>query len=96
MEFLELGKLEKKAADAEPTGLIPGLADQVDVPTLDLSKLSKKEHAQLKSDQRHWERRMETINAELASEPQRIADSYRVVTHRLEPAGLVYLRPISG
>lgn len=92
----ELGKLEKKAAAAEPTGLIPGLADQVDVPALDLSKLSKKEHAQLRSDQRHWERRLETIEAELSIEPQRIMDSYRVVTHRLEPAGLVYLWPISG
>ena len=92
----ELGKLEKKAAAAEPTGLIPGLADQVDVPALDLSKLSKKEHAQLRSDQRHWERRLETIEAELGSEPQRIVESYRVVTHRLEPAGLVYLWPISG
>ena len=92
----ELGKLERKAAAAEPTGLIPGLADQVDVPALDLSKLSKKEHAQLRSDQRHWERRLETIEAELGSEPQRIVNSYRVVTHRLEPAGLIYVWPISG
>ena len=97
MNFIsDLGKLEKKAANAEPTGLIPGLVDLVDVPALDLSKLSKKEHTQLRADQRHWERRMETIEAELGSEPQRIVDSYRVVIHRLEPAGLVYLWPISG
>ena len=29
-------------------------------------------------------------------EPQRIQASYAVVTHRLEPAGLVYLWPVSG
>ena len=51
---------------------------------------------QLAADQRHWARRLETIEAELNSEPERIVDSYRVVTHRLEPAGLVYLWPISG
>ena len=48
------------------------------------------------SDQKHWQRRMETIEAELSSEPKRIEASYRVVTHRLEPAGLVYLWPIRG
>ena len=32
----------------------------------------------------------------LCSEPKRIEASYKVVTHRLEPAGLVYLWPISG
>ena len=92
----ELAKLDKKAAAAGPTGLIPGLEEQVNVPELDLAKLSIKERRQLSADQRHWERRLETIEAELSSEPQRIVDSYRVVTHRLEPAGLVYLWPISG
>ncbi|TGG80866.1 MAG: hypothetical protein ERJ69_05890 [Aphanocapsa feldmannii 288cV] len=66
------------------------------MPALDLAKLSSQERRQLSADQRHWERRLETIESELSSEPQRITDSYRVVTHRLEPAGLVYLWPISG
>ena len=92
----ELAKLDKKAAEAGPTGLIPGLEEQINVPELDLGKLSSKERRQLSADQQHWERRLETIEAELSSEPQRIVDSYRVVTHRLEPAGLVYLWPISG
>ncbi|TGG96683.1 MAG: helicase [Aphanocapsa feldmannii 277cV] len=92
----ELAKLDKKAAEAGPIGLIPGLEEQVDVPALDLAKLSSQERRQLSADQRHWERRLETIESELSSEPQRITDSYRVVTHRLEPAGLVYLWPISG
>jgi hypothetical protein len=92
----ELAKLDRQAADAEPTALIPGLEEQINVPALDLAKLSSQERKQLSADQRHWARRLETIEAELSSEPQRIVDSYRVVTHRLEPAGLVYLWPISG
>lgn len=85
-----------QAAAAEPTGLIPGLEEQINVPALDLEKLSSQERKQLAADQRHWARRLETIEAELSSEPARIVDSYRVVTHRLEPGGLVYLWPISG
>jgi SNF2 family DNA or RNA helicase len=92
----ELAKLDRQAAAAEPTALIPGLEEQIDVPALDLAKLSSQERKQLAADQRHWTRRLETIEAELGSEPKRIQESYRVVTHRLEPAGLVYLWPISG
>jgi len=54
------------------------------------------ERKQLAADQKHWQRRLETIETELATEPKRIQESYRVITHRLEPAGLVYLWPISG
>jgi SNF2 family DNA or RNA helicase len=92
----ELAKLDRQAADADPTALIPGLEEQINVPALDLAKLSSQERRQLAADQRHWARRLETIEAELTSEPKRIQESYRVVTHRLEPAGLVYLWPISG
>ena len=92
----ELARLERKAADADPTGLIPGLAAQIAIPALDLEKLSSQERRQLAADQKHWQRRLETIEAELSSEPKRIQASYEVVTHRLEPAGLVYLWPISG
>jgi len=92
----ELAKLDKQAAKAEPSAVIPGLEEQINVPALDLEKLSSQERKQLAADQRHWARRLETIEAELSSEPARIVDSYRVVTHRLEPAGLVYLWPISG
>jgi hypothetical protein len=58
--------------------------------------MSEREWRQLASDQKHWQRRLETIDTELSSEPKRIEVSYKVVTHRLEPAGLVYLWPISG
>ena len=92
----DLAKLDRRVAGADPTGLIPGLDDQLDVPALDLQKLSNQERKQLAADQKHWQRRLEAIETELASEPKRIQDSYRVITHRLEPAGLVYLWPISG
>ncbi|MFN7895509.1 MAG: DISARM system SNF2-like helicase DrmD [Cyanobacteriota bacterium] len=92
----DLAKLDRQAAAAEPTALIPGLEEQLDVPALDLQKLSTQERKQLAADQKHWQRRLETIEAELNSEPKRIQESYRVITHRLEPAGLVYLWPISG
>jgi hypothetical protein len=91
----DLAKLDRQAA-AEPTALIPGLEEQLDVPALDLQKLTTQERKQLAADQKHWQRRLETIEAELSSEPKRIQESYRVITHRLEPAGLVYLWPISG
>jgi hypothetical protein len=92
----DLAKLDRQAAAADPTALIPGLEEQLDVPALDLQKLSSQECKQLSADQKHWQRRLETIETELSSEAKRIQDSYRVITHRLEPAGLVYLWPISG
>jgi SNF2 family DNA or RNA helicase len=92
----DLAKLDRQAAAADPTALIPGLEEQLDVPALDLQKLTTLERKQLAADQKHWQRRLETIETELATEPKRIQESYRVITHRLEPAGLVYLWPISG
>jgi superfamily II DNA or RNA helicase len=92
----ELAKLDKQAASADPMALIPGLEEQINLPALDLAKLSNQERRQLAADQKHWQRRLDTIEAELGSQPRRIQASYEVVTHRLEPAGLVYLWPISG
>jgi hypothetical protein len=92
----EIAKLERKAAQVETTPLITGLAEELAIPALDPASMSERERRQLASDQKHWQRRLETIEAELSSEPKRIEASYRVVTHRLEPAGLVYLWPISG
>ena len=92
----DLAKLEKRVAEEDLSGLIPGLEEQIDVPDLDLNKLSKQERKQLAVDQRHWNKRLKMIENELNSEPQRIVESYKVVTHRLEPAGLVYLTPAGG
>lgn len=92
----ELARLEKAAAAAEDIDLIPGLEEQISIPALDPAKLSSLERRQLAADQRHWQRRLEEIEGELSSDPRRIQASYEVITHRLEPAGLVYLWPISG
>lgn len=43
----DLVKLDRQAAAAEPTSLIPGLEEQLDVPALDLQKLSSLEPAGL-------------------------------------------------
>jgi hypothetical protein len=92
----ELARLDRQAAMAEAMPLITGLAEELNIPALDPATMSERERRQLASDQKHWQRRLETIETELASEPKRIEASYKVVTHRLEPAGLVYLWPISG
>jgi len=92
----DLAKIDTTAAAAEPLGVIPGLKEQIDVPALDLQMLSRQERQQLSADQKHWQRRLDAIEVELTSEPTRIQESYRVITHRLEPTSLVYLWPISG
>ena len=91
----DLARLERKAAD-QLTAPIPGLEEDTGIAALDLEKMTAQERRQLAADQRHWQRRLEAIEAELSREPKRIEASYEVVTHRLEPAGLVYLWPISG
>jgi len=54
------------------------------------------ELAQLDANKRYWENRLEQLREELKTEPQRIADIYKVKAQRVEPVGLVYLWPVSG
>jgi superfamily II DNA or RNA helicase len=54
------------------------------------------ELAQLEANKRHWAKRLELLEAELAAEPERIRRQYEVLATRLEPVGLVYLWPITG
>ncbi|MDB9311804.1 DISARM system SNF2-like helicase DrmD [Spirulina sp. CS-785/01] len=61
-----------------------------------LGELSKEEEKQLEADRRYWERRLEKLEEELDSEPQRIRENYEVKARRLEPVGLVYLWPMSS
>jgi hypothetical protein len=51
---------------------------------------------QLDSNRRHWTRRLETLERDLATEPDRIQGLYKVQARRIEPVGLVYLWPVSG
>ena len=54
------------------------------------------EQRQLESNKRHWDKRLHTIDQELATEPARIRSIYEVKAQRIEPIGLVYLWPVTG
>ena len=54
------------------------------------------ERRQLEADQRAWQRRLETIELELDTEPERIIDSYTIRAHRIDPIGSLYLWPRTG
>jgi len=54
------------------------------------------EKRQLESNKRHWEKRLAAIAHELAHEPDRIRDLYRVRAKRIEPVGVAYLWPATG
>ncbi|MGH7554602.1 MAG: helicase-related protein, partial [Longimicrobiales bacterium] len=58
--------------------------------------LDVEERRQLESDKRHWEKRLASLERELASEPERIRDTYEVRAQRVEPIGLAYLWPVTG
>jgi len=51
---------------------------------------------QLELNKRYWAKRLETIDNELNTEPERIRDLYQVKARRIEPVGLVYLWPVTG
>jgi hypothetical protein len=51
---------------------------------------------QLEANKRHWAKRLEMIDGELKSEPERIREVYDVKARRIEPAGAVYLWPVTG
>ena len=54
------------------------------------------ERRQLDSNRRHWEKRLRSIDREIATEPERVRSIYEVKAKRVEPVGLVYLWPRSG
>ncbi len=51
------------------------------------------EAEQLEADKRHWRRRLDSFDRDLAEEPKRIKAFYEVRAQRVEPVGLVYLWP---
>ena len=51
---------------------------------------------QLEANKRHWVKRLDMIDGELKSEPDRIREVYDVKARRIEPVGVVYLWPVSG
>ncbi len=71
-------------------------AMQAESPQLELLLATEDERRQLRSEQRHWTTRIESLERELTSEPARVKESYSVKSSRLEPIGIVYLWPASG
>ncbi|NOT26725.1 MAG: helicase [Acidobacteria bacterium] len=61
-----------------------------------LPLFAEEERKQIEADKRHWKRRLERIEGELTTEPARIRQGYEVKATRFEPAGLVYLWPVTG
>ncbi len=66
--------------------------DNLDQLLLDLGDL-KAERRQLEDNRKYWEKRLRTIEADLAHEPERIRRTFALQTHRVEPAGAIYLWP---
>jgi SNF2 family DNA or RNA helicase len=71
-------------------------SDRRDREFAQLSLFSQDEMRQLEADKRYWTRRLDDLARELETEPARIRASYQVKAARFEPAGLVYLWPITG
>jgi hypothetical protein len=66
--------------------------ENLDQLLLDLGGI-KEERRQLEDNRRYWEQRLQTIDADLEREPERIRRTFALQTHRVEPAGAIYLWP---
>lgn len=53
------------------------------------------EMQQLESNKRYWSKRLDVLEEELKSEPDRVRSLYSVQAQRIEPVGLVYLWPVT-
>jgi len=58
--------------------------------------LFEEERRQMEANRRHWRIRLEALENELKTEPERVREVYRVKARRIEPVGLVYLWPVTG
>ena len=75
------------------------ISDAASVPEdrqMSLPGIVEKELAQLRADRAHWSKRLRSLDAEIATEPARVRDAYRVRAARVEPVGLVYLWPATN
>jgi hypothetical protein len=66
--------------------------DNLDQLLLDLGEV-KAERRQLEDNRKYWEQRLQTIDLDLAQEPDRIRRTFALQTDRVEPAGAIYLWP---
>ncbi|MCY3932748.1 MAG: DISARM system SNF2-like helicase DrmD [Acidobacteria bacterium] len=58
--------------------------------------LDLEDQRQLEANKRSWRQRLDRFEEDIAREPERIRDFYRVRAARVEPVGLVYLWPETG
>jgi len=63
---------------------------------LQLDLFNSDEYRQLEADRRHWRSRINQLEQEIETEPNRIQKAYEIRAHRVEPVGLVYLWPVSN
>ena len=54
------------------------------------------ERRQMEHDRRYWNTRLDELQNERETEPERIRALYEVKAHRVEPVGLVYLWPVTN
>ena len=66
--------------------------ENLDQLLLDLGEV-KAERRQLEDNRKYWEQRLQTIDLDLALEPERIRRTFALQTDRVEPAGAIYLWP---
>lgn len=59
-------------------------------------EFSNDEKRQLESNRRYWQLWLTKAEGDLAEEPNRILNFYKVTSIRIEPIGLAYLWPITG
>jgi hypothetical protein len=51
------------------------------------------EFKQMETNRKYWDKRLEYLEQELLTEPDRVRQVYEVKARRIEPVGLVYLCP---
>jgi hypothetical protein len=61
-----------------------------------LDLFNSEEMRQIEADRRHWRIRVQQLEEEIQTEPERIKQVYQVKASRVEPVGLVYLWPVSS
>ena len=66
--------------------------ENLDQLLLDLGEV-KAERRQREDNRKYWEQRLQTIDLDLAQEPERIRRTFALQTDRVEPAGAIYLWP---
>jgi DNA-directed RNA polymerase beta' subunit len=64
--------------------------------TMQLELFNREETRQREADRRHWRTRIDQLEQEIRTEPERIQQTYQVKAERVEPVGIVYLWPVSS